>query len=96
MISSPFFLSATIKYHLQQRNTLIAKLLQRDTYVDNVITGVNSLEEAKLLYTKAKKLFNNASMNLREWASNSQLFMASVPHEDRVSELDRQRILGIN
>ena len=96
VISSPFLLSTTIKYHLQQRDTLIAKLLLRDTYVDNVITGVNSLEEAKLLYTEAKKLFNSASMNLREWASNSQLFMAFVPHEDRVSELGHQRILGIN
>ena len=96
MISSPFLLSATIKYHLQQRDTLIAKLLLRDTYVDNVITRVNSLEEAKLLYTEAQKLFNSASMNLREWASNSQLFMVFVPHEDRVSELDHQRILGIN
>lgn len=35
-------------------------------------------------------------MNLREWASNSQPFMAFVPHKDRVGELDHQRILGIN
>ena len=92
VISSPFLLSATIKYHLQKETTPIAKLLQRDTYVDNVITGVNSFEEAKLLYIKAKKLFNNASMNLREWISNLQLFMAFVPHKDRVGELDCQRI----
>ena len=96
MISSPFLLSATIKYHLQQNTGPIAKLLQRDIYVDNVITGVNSLEEAKELYTEAKGLFNSASMNLREWASNSQLFMAFVPYQDRVGELKHQRVLGIN
>ena len=89
-------LLATIKYHLQQNTGPIAKLLQRDIYVDNVITGVNSLEEAKELYTEAKGLFNSASMNLREWASNSQLFMAFVPHQDRVGELEHQRVLGIN
>ena len=96
VISSPFLLSETIKYHLQQNTGPIAKLLQRDIYVDNVITSVNSLEEAKELYTEAKGLFNSASMNLREWASNSQLFMAFVPHQDRVGELKHQRVLGIN
>lgn len=96
MISSSFLLSATIKYHLQQSATLIAKLLQRDTYVDNVITGTNSIEKAKVLYTEAKKLFNTASMNLREWASNSEQFMAFIPVEDRVGKFDCQKILGIN
>ena len=96
VISSPFLLSATIKHHLQHNVNPTAKLLLRDTYVDNVITGANSLEEAKELYTEAKKLFSTASMNLREWASSSQLFMAFVPVQDRVTELDHQRVLGIN
>ena len=96
VISSPFLLSATIKHHLQHNANPTAKLLLRDTYVNNVITGANSLKEAKELYTEAKKLFSTASMNLKEWASSSQPFMAFVPVEDRLTELDRQRVLGIN
>jgi len=95
VISSPFLLSATIKYHLQH-NANPTKLFLRDTHVDNVITGANSLKEAKELYTEAKNLFSIASMNLREWASSSQPFMAFVPVDHRVTELDRQRVLGIN
>jgi len=88
VISSPFLLSATIKHCLQHNVNPTAKLLLRDTDVDNVITGADSLEEAKELYTEAKKLFSTASINLRQWASSSQPFMAFVPVKDRLSELD--------
>ena len=67
VISSPFLLSATITHHLQENNNQFAKLIQRDIYVDNITTGVNTYDEAKLLYTEAKSLFAAASMNLREW-----------------------------
>ena len=97
VISSPFLLSATITYHLQKSDNRFAKLLQRDIYVDNVITGVNTYEEAKLLYTEGKIVFAAASMNLREWASNSQEFMAFLPQDDKISNSSStHKILGIN
>ena len=65
--------------------------------MDNIITGVNTYDEAKLLYTEAKSLFAAASMNLREWASNSPQFMAFLPREDKVTNiLSSHKILGIN
>ena len=97
VISSPFLLSATIKYHLQKINSQFAKLIQRDMYMDNMITGARTFEEAKLLYTDAKNIFATASMNLREWASNSQQFMGFIPHEDKASNVSGlYKILGIN
>ena len=62
-------------YHLQQAGTPTANRLQRDIYVDNLITGVRNLQEAKSLYTESKTLFSSASMNLREWGSNSKEFI---------------------
>ena len=47
VISSPFLLAATISHHLQQTDTSIAKKLHRDIYVDNVITGTDTLNNAK-------------------------------------------------
>ena len=44
--------------------------LKDDIYVDNVITGINSSEDAVHLYHKAKLIFRKASMNLREWVLN--------------------------
>ena len=72
VISSPFLLSATIKHHLQKSNGQFAKLIQRDMYMDNMITGTRAFEEVKMLHTEAKNIFATASMNLHEWASNSQ------------------------
>ena len=63
VIPSRFLLGATIAYHLQRSNN---QDLQRDLYVDNLITGVRTVDEAKLLYTGDKNLFETASMNLRE------------------------------
>ena len=83
IISSPFLLEATIMYHLKQAGTLTAERLQRDIYVDNLITGVRNLQEAKDLYTESKTLFSSASMNLREWGSNSKEFTDFIAEEDR-------------
>jgi len=62
--------------------------------MDNVITGVSTLEEAKALYSEAKALVSSASMNLREWASNSQQFMEFILQADKAVNSD-QGILGI-
>jgi len=94
VISSPFLLAATISYHLQQSDNQFAEVLKRDIYVDNIITGVNTIEEAKALYNEAKSLFAAASMNLREWASNSKQFMESVPQSDQAAN-SNQKVLGI-
>ena len=57
--------------------------------------GVGTLSEAKDLYVEAKGLFAAASMNLREWASNSKEFMDFVPQEDQAGKFEH-KILGIN
>ena len=55
--ASLFLLSVTIKYHLQKSNSQFAKLIQRDMYMDNMITRTRTFEEAKILYTEAKIIF---------------------------------------
>ncbi|XP_065891682.1 uncharacterized protein [Dysidea avara] len=94
VVSSPFLLGATITHHLKQCNTPLTASLLRDTYVDNVVTGVQNVTEAKTLYTKAKELFTKASMNLREWGSNSKQFIEFVEERDRVSGVVC-KVLGI-
>ena len=95
VISSPFLLAATINYHLEQCDLPVAKKLQKDIYVDNVIAGVSTPSQAKDLYVEAKSLFTAASMNLREWASNSKEFMDFVPYEDQAGKFEH-KVLGIN
>ncbi|KAK3736566.1 hypothetical protein QZH41_003141 [Actinostola sp. cb2023] len=94
VISSPFLLGATISHHLKQRNNDAATKLQADMYVDNVVTGTNDLDEATRFYIDAKENFQSASMNLREWTSNSQEFMNTIPQEDRSTQ-NIVKVLGL-
>ena len=94
VISSLFLLAATITYHLKQSKCPLAPHLQRDIYVDNLITGVNTLDQAKTLYSEAKSLFASASMNIRVWASNSKELMEFIPQEDKAIQSDF-KVLGV-
>ena len=65
MVSSPFLLGATIEHHLNSYATKNAETLKNDICVDNVITGTDTPEEAKILYNDAKTMLRDASMNLK-------------------------------
>eukprot|EP00105_Crassostrea_gigas_P032401 XP_011455393.1 PREDICTED: uncharacterized protein LOC105347859 [Crassostrea gigas] len=70
VISSPFLLAATVDRHLSTYESRTAENIRSNIYVDNVITGVDTLEEGETLYEEAKEIFNSMSMNLRDWALN--------------------------
>ena len=62
--SSPFLLNATVKYHLERfldSNEATVKRLLQSTYVDDIISGADSDEEAFELYTQAKKVSTSGS-----------------------------------
>ena len=72
IISSPFLLAATLEHHLQKYKFNTAEKIRNNIYVDNVITGSESVENAVKFYTEAKQIFTKAGMNLRDWATNNQ------------------------
>lgn len=96
VISSPFLLNATVRHHLNQsEGCTYNRRIGEDIYVDNLVTGGKTVEEALKLYLEAKDSFNKLSMNLREWNSNSQLFLNQIPKSDRDSKDKTVKILGI-
>ncbi|MCP4486384.1 MAG: DDE-type integrase/transposase/recombinase, partial [Gammaproteobacteria bacterium] len=86
VISSPFLLAATILYHLQRMNTPTANNVLKNIYVDNVLIGSTTVEEGIQLYQDLKQCFQAASMNLREWQSNSQELLQQLPAADVVNK----------
>lgn len=96
IISSPFLLTATINYHLDSTDSPVAKKIKNDIYVDNLITGVSSVEEGTDLYSQVKQIFNKASMNLRDWVTNSEALQSQIPKEDRANSTENISVLGIN
>ena len=84
VISSPFLLAASIVYHLKKIGSALAMNTKDNIYVDNVLSGANNVEDAVVLYKELKRIFNEGSMNLREWASNSEDFHKGIPLHDQV------------
>ena len=93
-VSSPFLLGATIDTHLRRAEGATAKKIQANIYVDNVITGEADVQSAINHYREAKSLFSGASMNLREFYTNSIAVRDQFAPEDRGNSKE-PKILGI-
>uniref|UniRef100_A8QGF2 Reverse transcriptase domain-containing protein n=1 Tax=Brugia malayi TaxID=6279 RepID=A8QGF2_BRUMA len=95
VISSPFLLSATLNCHLENHVSELAAEIKKNLYVDNVIVSSNGTQDALEKYAEMKSIFNEASMNLREFLSNDEEFYAELPQQDRAIRKNT-KILGIS
>ena len=68
--SSPFILHATVRKHLASADSDTARLLQDSLYVDNAVTGVDTVEDASRFCREATALMLNGGFRLRSWACN--------------------------
>ena len=75
--SSPFLLNATIQHHLQlycSSSPGLVKTLNQSLYVDDLIAGADTENEAYSLYRDSKDVLKQGSLNLRKFVANvSQL-----------------------
>ncbi|KAG1656183.1 hypothetical protein GQR58_024091 [Nymphon striatum] len=97
---SPFLLNAVVKFHLQNQTPSDAvHELHDNLYVDDLLTGANSVEEAIDLYQQTTEIIAKAGMNLRQWASNSPEIIKSIQQcrKGNVCELNNNqtKILGL-
>ena len=60
--------------------------IKDDIYVDNLVFGMGCEEDAIKLYSELKQVFKNASMNLKEWISNSQKVNDNLRSEDKLKD----------
>ena len=89
--SSPFLLNATVKYHLERflnSNAATVKRLLQSTYVDDIISGADSDEEAFELYTQAKEIFRQGGFNLRRFLSNSRPLQTKIDSAEKLPDSD--------
>ena len=94
LCSSPFLLGGTLQHHIKRYQpddpAFVEKLL-RSLYVDDLISGSNSVKEAFELHVFLKSIacLSEASFHLRKWASSSNKLMSLI----HMSELPRLMII---
>lgn len=76
----------------------VSRIIRQNMYVDDVITGAHTEEEAIERYTELRYVFCNAGFNLRKWSSNSKKLLAKIPEIDRElkAETSNVKALGIS
>ena len=88
-------LNATLQHLLNTDGSPVAKDIQQNLYVDNVISGF--LKEAKAVhyYNKARQIMSNANFNLCSWASNSAKLMKVAQEDDVTDNRNIVNVLGL-
>ncbi|XP_033229232.1 uncharacterized protein LOC117180818 [Belonocnema kinseyi] len=61
------------------RRPIAAAIVKRDFYVDDLLTGANTHQEAAFLRDDLLKLLKNGGFNLRKWASNDPNLVSEYP-----------------
>ena len=67
----------------KMRYPTTAQILQNDVYVDDLITSVNSVDDACLVYTELNSIASSACLSFRKWSSNSTALLQQIPEDCR-------------
>lgn len=99
VVSSPFLLAATIRHHLKKYSTNLTDEIYENTYVDNILLTAGSHDEAIEKCVSSKEIFADASMNLREYLSNSKIVNDFITEWEQNAREHKQprvtKVLGI-
>ncbi|VDI20809.1 Hypothetical predicted protein [Mytilus galloprovincialis] len=92
-ICSPFILNGTLSKHLQQTDNTTTKLLERDLYVGNILSSLNTEDDAIVYFKEARTLMNKAGFNLRSWTLNSEKVRTLAARENILDTDEQTQIL---
>ncbi|VDK88311.1 unnamed protein product [Litomosoides sigmodontis] len=95
VISSPFLLSATLNYHVENYGSELSLEVRKNLHVANVILPARSAKEAMEICEDVKTIFKDAAMNIRGLLSNDEEFNKQIPEKDRAEISQVKGVLGI-
>ncbi|XP_064476123.1 uncharacterized protein LOC135390028 [Ornithodoros turicata] len=101
--SSPFLLAATLRHHfdsVQHKYPAATERLRHAFYMDDLIVGATSEEDALQIYREAVTMLQEAGMDLRKWCSNSPTLSRQFCQDgiayDTVSSQETVKVLGLH
>ena len=94
--SSPFLLNATLKHHLNSYPVSVTvQELQENLYVDDWLSGADTVEEASKMFNEAQSILLDAGMTLSKWHSNNE-YLINQLYQYFESEVEQvTRLLGM-
>lgn len=63
-----------------------AEILKSDLYMDDLLTGVSTTEDAVMLQQRLTELLARGGFPLHKWSSNSKLVLSQIPSVDKDSQ----------
>ncbi|KAK7601967.1 hypothetical protein V9T40_009408 [Parthenolecanium corni] len=94
VITSPFMLAATLLFHYQKVDPDFHDKFAKHFYVDNLVTSVENVDEARKLYDRTNHIFALVSMELAQWGTNDPLFRDYFGKDVKLNE-PINRTLGL-
>lgn len=82
---------------LENTKPQIAEIIRDNFYVDDCVSGVDTVEKAMQLYTELKESMLSGGFNLRKWSTNCLELKDHIPLSDREIAVDSiVKTLGIS
>ena len=92
---SPFMLNAALTYHLQQYPSAVSTDIISSLYVDNVVSGCDTEQEATQYFLESCSLISSSKFNLRAWASNNPSLRALAEQYKVAETKETVKVLGL-
>ena len=92
---APYILNTTIRKHLECNPSRVTDDMCDKLYVDNLVTGTHSEDDAVQYYSEATGVCTKATMPLRQWLSNSPKLMKEAYRDEVAVQSNSVSVLGI-
>ena len=93
--ASPYLLAAVIESHIEKHiQDQLLKQNLKNLFIDNLIATANSEEELLEFYHKARSVYSDMGLNIRQWSSNSTLVNMAAKQEGVYEESPKVKVLG--
>jgi len=92
---SPFIATSVLRHHASMNESRFpnaAKAITNNFYVDDLLAGTATVEEAAVLREELCTMLDKCGMKLRKWRSNSEELLSTIP-EELVEQEDRKELV---
>ncbi len=95
LTSSPFLLGGVLEHHLkcwESRKPEVVAELRKSPYVDDLVSGKTTIEQAQAMKDDAIEIFNDATFTLHKWHSNRRELEETTSDNEEKKTFAKQQL----